>query len=686
MEKAAIEILLIEDNTADADYLKETLSGPRSDSFSIRHAVSLSEGLERLSAEKVDAVLLDLGLPDSQGIDTLLAVRQKFPRMPIIVLTGLADEEFALKAIQSGADEYLIKGRINDFLLVRTIRYTMERKRIIEEMRRSEEQYRLLFDSNPFPMWVYSREALSFLAVNEAAVRHYGYSREEFLKMTITDLHLPEDVPHLLKIVKDVHGVFRHPGITKHRKKDGTLIDVDITTHDVIFDGKTARLVLAKDVTELKKAEETIRYQTYHDLLTGLPNRSQLMVRLGLELVQAERNRKKLAILHIDLDRFRVINDSLGHAVGDKVIKAVTERLSSLTRKSDTLARIGSDEFVVLLADLKRAEDAAMCAKKIVDTMRKPLRVNNHELYTTVSIGISLYPDDGRDADTIIKNADIAVSTAKDWGRNNYKFFNAALNRRTVERLLLESYLRQSLERGEIEVHYQPQVSLETGKMVGVEALARWNHPTLGLLEPSQFIPLAEEIGFIGFIDEWVLKTASAQNKAWLDSGFSPVCVTVNISAQQFQQPGFVETVKDILNETGLDPRYLDIEITESAAMRDINRTVPNLAGLHKIGLGLSIDDFGTGYSSLNYLKRLPVHKLKIDKSFIMGIAEDKDDQAIVKAVIAMGHTLNLTVIAEGVETPEQLSFLKSSDCDEMQGYLFSEPLPANGIKKLLAA
>jgi diguanylate cyclase (GGDEF)-like protein/PAS domain S-box-containing protein len=686
VDKTLIEILLIEDNLPDAEYFTELLAAERTPAFVIHEAGRLSDGLLLLAKKEFRLVLLDLGLPDSQGIDTLLSVRKQSPEVPIIVLTGLADEEFALTAINAGADEYLIKGQIDRTLLVRTIRYTIERKRILEELRRSGEQYRLLFETSPFPMWVYRRGSLTFLAVNNAAIHLYGYPRDEFLGMGLKDLHLTEDLGRLLEVENDLRGSYRKPGIWKQRRRDGSAIDVDITTHDVTFNEKPARLVLAQDVTELKKAEETIKYQTYHDLLTGLPNRAQLKVMLGLELMQAEKKRKKLAVFHIDLDRFRAINDTLGHAVGDKVISAVTERLGALTPQSDSLARIGSDEFVILVPDVKRAEDAAMFAQKVVDSMRKPLRVDGHELFTTVSVGISMYPEDGRDPEILIKNADIAVSSVKDWGRNSFQFFNAMLNRRTVERLLLESYLRQSLERGEMEVYYQPQISIRNGKMIAVEALARWHHPELGLLEPKQFIPMAEEIGFISSIDGWVMRTAAAQNRAWLDSGLPPLCMTVNISAPQFQQPAFAELVKAVLEETGLEAGYLDIEITESTAMRDIDRSVPNLKGLHELGIELSIDDFGTGYSSLNYLKRFPVHKLKIDQSFIKGIVMDKDDQAIVRAIIAMGHALGLTVVAEGVETREQLAFLTDNGCDEVQGYLFSEPVPADSLMKLLAA
>lgn len=681
-----IEILLIEDNLPDADYLRELLADEKGPGFPLTQAGRLAEGLSFLGKRRFDIILLDLGLPDSQGIDTLLAVRKRSPDIPLIVLTGLADQEFAVKAIQSGADDYLIKGQITSTLLQRTILYTIERRHITEQLRRSEEQYRLLFETSPFPLWVYCRKALSFLAVNNAALHLYGYTREEFLAMIMQDLHDPGDLPRLVEAEKSLPGPFRRTGIWKQRKKDGSYIDVDISTHDLTFDGKAARLALAQDVTQLRKAEETIKYQAYHDALTGLPNREQLMLKLDLELAQAGRNGNKLAVLHVDIDRFRAINDSLGHATGDKVIKVVTDRLGSLIRKSDTLARLGSDEFVILLADLSRPEDAALFSETVLERMRRPFTIDKHELFTTVSIGISMYPEDGRDPELLIKNADIAVSSAKESGRNNFQFFNAALNRRTVERLLLESSLRQSLERGELSVHYQPQVDIRSGKMTGVEALCRWNHPELGMLEPSRFIPVAEEIGFVTAIDEWVLRTAAAQNRKWLETGLPPLCMSVDISAQRFQDPDLVSTVKTILDEAGLEPRYLDIEITESTAMRDIDRSVPNLRGLHELGIDLSIDDFGTGYSSLHYLKRFPVKKLKIDQSFIRGLVEDKDDQAIVKAVIAMGHHLNLKIIAEGVETQEQLAFLRRNDCDEIQGYVYSEPVPAESLEMLLAA
>jgi diguanylate cyclase (GGDEF)-like protein/PAS domain S-box-containing protein len=563
-------------------------------------------------------------------------------------------------------------------------------KKAEEARRESEERYRVITES-ALDAIITIDEKSRITLVNPAVERVFGYTAAELYGKPLTML-MPEALRerHMQAVEKHIKTGRRHlpwgavemPGL----HKDGREIPVEISYGEFKKNGRFFFIGIIRDVTERKKAEETIRYQMHHDLLTGLPNRTQLMLLCELEVTQAERNGKHLALLHLDLDRFKIINDSLGHVIGDRAILAVAERLKSLIRKSDTLARIGSDEFVIILPDINRAEDAALSARKIMEKMRKLLKVDSHELYITSSIGISMFPEDGSRADVLLRNANAAVSHAKERGRNNFQFFNPALNVRTVERLLLESSLRQSIERDELVLYYQPQTEIATGKVLGVEALVRWRHVDLGLLMPVQFIPVAEEMGFITAIDEWVIRTACAQNKAWQDAGFKPVTVSVNLSAQQFQQSTLVEMVAEFARETGMDPRYLNVEVTESTAMRDIKLALPNLNGLSDLGVGLAIDDFGTGYSSLNYLKRFPVKTLKIDQSFIRNVATDSDDREIVRAVIAMGHNLKLTVIAEGVETDEQLSFLRDNDCDQVQGFLFSKPLPPEGISGFLAA
>lgn len=443
---------------------------------------------------------------------------------------------------------------------------------------------------------------------------------------------------------------------------------------------------LRREITERKQMEEIIKHQAHHDALTGLPNRRLFMDILSIELALAKRSRKRFAVLFLDLDRFKYINDTLGHDIGDELLKQVAARFKGTIRQSDIVARIGGDEFNILLNDVPHSEDISIIADKIVNSFKKSFSIRSHELYIQTSIGISIYPDDGTDIERLFKSADIAMYNAKEQGGNTYQFYNSSMNIRTIERLRMENWLRQSLDRGELMVYYQPQLLVETGEVLCAEALVRWRHPGRGILEPKDFIPLAEETGFITAIDEWVLKTACRQFAEWQKSGFPGICVTVNISAKQFQQADLAEKISQILEDTGFDPQRLDLEITESTAMRNMEHTIPNMNRLAKMGIGIAIDDFGTGYSSLNYLKKLPIHKLKIDKSFVKDIATDPDDRIIISAVTAMAQNMKLRVIAEGVETKEQMEFLKSIGCREMQGFLFSKPLPSEEFRELIAA
>ncbi len=451
----------------------------------------------------------------------------------------------------------------------------------------------------------------------------------------------------------------------------------------------TTSLSLALENSRLfndrKKMEEEMRQMAHHDPLTGLPNRRLFMDIMKVELNQANRHRKKMAILFLDLDRFKEVNDTLGHEAGDLILKEAASRLGTAVRKSDTIARIGGDEFNVILADIVRPEDIADIARKIVEAFRKPYRIMGHDLHSTTSIGISVYPDDSEETDTLLKYADIAMYNAKENGRNKYQFYNVSINFRSLERMRLENMLHRSLELGEMQVFYQPLVNIRTQRIVCAETLARWQHPYKGLLEAKEFIPAAEETGFISAIDEWTLKKACRQVRAWRNSGLSSVCVTVNLSARQFQNPHLVERVTSILHETGTPPSCLDIEITESTAMSNVEDTAVRLKQLAEMGIHISIDDFGTGYSSLSRLKRLPIKRLKIDQSFIRDISGDPDDKTIVRAVTAMAHNMNIIVVAEGVETEEQLEFLRKTGCDEMQGFLFSKPLPAEKFRELMS-
>ena len=437
-----------------------------------------------------------------------------------------------------------------------------------------------------------------------------------------------------------------------------------------------------EELVEQRTAERD--HLAYHEALTGLPNRILFRDRLNHAITQGRRQRQMLAVLFIAIDRFKNLNDTLGHMVGDQILCGVAERLSIFREEVDTVASCGGEEFALLVSEVGRIENAVKIAHSVREIFQPPFSFNGQELFVTASVGISLYPHDGDNVQTLLQHTGVALYRAKEQGGNNYQFYRADMNEQALERLGLENSLRQALERDEFVVCYQPQINTETSQLVGMEALVRWQHPELGLIPPMEFISLAEETGLIESIGEWVLRTACAQNKAWQDAGFAPLQVSVNFSPRQFRQPGLVEQVKRALDDSGLEPHYLEMELTESSIMKDPEMTISTLQQLKETGIGVSIDDFGTGYSSLSYLKRFPIDILKIDISFVRHSTTNPQDAAIVTAIVTLAHSLNLKVIAEGVETEEQFSFLRSLGCDGIQGYLFGKPLPAEAFREEL--
>lgn len=469
-------------------------------------------------------------------------------------------------------------------------------------------------------------------------------------------------------------------------KRDGTEVAIEDSTSPIHnWDGQlTGVVIVFHDVSAAKAVAKKMAHSAQHDFLTNLPNRLLLNDRIAQAITLANRHHTQLAILYLDLDNFKNINDSLGHLTGDKLLQSVTKRLKECVRDSDTVSRQGGDEFVILLAETKNSQDAALLAQKILDHLEALHKIGKSQLHVTTSIGISVYPTDGVDAETLLKSADTAMYYAKEKGCNNYQFFIADMNTRAVERLIIESNLRNALDKQQFILHYQPKVNLINGQITGAEALLRWQHDEWGEVVPDIFVNVAEDCGLIIPIGRWVLRQACKQAKIWQDAGLAAITVAVNISAQEFLQKDFVEGVRAVLVETRLAAHFLELEITESVLMRDAECSTSILQQLKKMGVKLSVDDFGTGYSSLSYLQRFPIDVLKIDQSFVQNIESAKDDGIIVSAIISMGNSLKLKVVAEGIETPSQLAFLKARHCEEGQGYFFSHPLTAEKLAALL--
>ena len=654
----------------------------------VNSALEVITGYSREELLAMD--LLDVIHPDfrelvkEQGEARLLG-EQVPPRYEIKILTKSGEERWV--DVTTGLIEFEGKPSV-----LGTAFDVTERKRAEEALGRLSRQNELLLNSAGEGIYGLDLEGKTTF-VNPAAARMIGWEVEELIGKPQHDIlhHSKPDGSPYPRESCPIYSVFKDGSVSQvdsevFWRRDGTSFPVEYASTPILDErGELAGAVVTfRDITERKQAEETIRHLAYHDALTNLANRTMFEDRLAVTLAQARRKRRMAAVMFLDLDQFKVVNDTVGHALGDRLLQSVAERLTGLVRDGDTVARVGGDEFTLLLAEVERVEEVAEVAERVLDALRQPWVLNGHEFRITTSIGIAMFPNDGEDADSLLSNADTAMYRAKDQGRDNYKLYTPAMNARIVERLALENSLRHGLERGEFLVYYQPQVDIASGKIVGMEALVRWQHPERGLVFPAEFIPVAEETGLIVPLGEWVLRTACAQNKAWQAAGFPPMRVAVNLSARQFQQRDLIEEVDEVLKETGLEARWLQLEITEGMAMQDVESNITVLRKLREMGVQIAIDDFGTGHSSLSYLSRLPIDVIKIDQSFVQDMTTDPNDAAIARSIIVMAHNLKLKVIAEGVETEEQLAFLKKRRCDEMQGYLFSKPAPAEAFEEML--
>jgi diguanylate cyclase (GGDEF)-like protein/PAS domain S-box-containing protein len=684
-------VLHIGGNTTDARMIREALTGSKSEPYEVEWVGTLSGGLQRLTTNLMSAVLLDLRLPDCAGIDALEQLLRAAPATPILVVGTDENEKIARQVIEAGAHDYLLTHHLDAYWLPRVVRRAIEWKLSEEALFAETERVEVTLNSIGDAL-LSTDSSGRVIYLNKVAEVMTGWSRAEAAGrpleevLHITDCATREPATDLME--RAVPGS-QAPNLISNCiliRRDGSESAIEHTAaplHDRLGLVTGAAIVL-RDTSEARAMSLRMSHLASHDPLTDLPNRLLLGDRLARALALAHRHQGRLAVLFLDIDRFKYINDSLGHMLGDELLRAVGREVTMCVRSSDTVSRHGGDEFVVVLSELEHAEDAAMGAQKIVAALARPHKLAGHELHITVSIGISVYPDDGEDAETLLQSADTALYHAKDQGRDGYQFFKPDLNVRAVERQSIESGLHSALDRREFELFYQPKMNLKTGAVVGAEALIRWRHPDRGLVEPAQFVPIAEDCGLIKPIGRWVVHEACRQAQAWQDAGLPPIPVSVNISAVEFRSKGFLENIVDILKDTSLDPRYLEIELTESVLMAHVEATNSVLHALKTLGVQLAIDDFGTGWSSLSYLRHFPIDALKVDKSFVQEITSGSNAAPIVSAVISMGRSLKHRVIAEGVETRDQLAFLQAEDCGEGQGYYFCRPLVAQQFARVL--
>jgi diguanylate cyclase (GGDEF)-like protein/PAS domain S-box-containing protein len=683
-------ILIVDDiptNLAIAvDYLEDS-------GFNVMVAQDGEEGVERTQLIQPDLILLDVMMPGIDGFETCRRLKtiESTRDIPVIFMTALADTSDKVKAFAAGAVDYVIKpfqieellARIKTHLTLRAVQKQLVSQNA--QLHASEGRYRRLFETAKDGILLLDFESGRVTDVNASVVDMLGYSREHFLNHKLCDILPFKEVPAcragLVELQTRESVFFGHWAI---ETQDNSPLDVEFVTNLYQVDAAMIVQCNIRDITGRKQAEARISYMALHDALTGLPNRILLQDRLTQAIALAYRNHDRVGVLMLDLDHFKHINDSLGHHIGDGVLEAVSTRMKACVRESDIVARLGGDEFVIVLPTVSDNQAIEQVAQKILASLLEPFHVEGNELQLSGSIGISQYPGDGESPGILLRAADTAMYAAKADLHGSYRFFTPELKVTTKRRLMLATDLRHACALEQFALHYQPQVSTVSGAVTGVEALLRWNHPQHGLISPGEFIPLLEELGLIVEVGKWVLRTACLQNVAWQKEGLPPVRMAVNVSAHQFYRGDLVRTVKEALSESQLNPKWLEIELTETLTLDDSETTINIMHELKLLGLSLSLDDFGTGWSSLSYLRRFPLDRLKIDRSFMRDITTQPAANAVVTSIIDLARNLGFTCVAEGVENVEQLEYLEKKGCAEIQGFLYSPALPASDCGALM--
>lgn len=683
--------VLVIENGKWSEEIRSVLAAATSFSLEMEWVRLLSDGLVRLEKAGIAAILLSLSLPDSEGIEAYYKVFAVAPEIPILILADNSNEASAKQAVERGAQDYLLPSHCNAYSLPRALHNAIERRSVADALFVEKERAQVTLNSIGDAV-LCTDIAGNVTYLNLVAETMTGWLREEAIGRPLAEVFQIID-GKTRKTARDPMEMAveqnRTVGLTVDCllvRRDGfetAIEDSAAPIHDRAGQIIGAVIVF-HDVSAARAMTRKMTHSAQHDLLTNLPSRLLLHDRITSAISLARRQHRSIALLFLDLDHFKNINDSMGHAAGDELLRSVSKRLLASVRGSDTVSRQGGDEFLILLSEITAPEDASTIAGKILRSISAPHSITGMDVHVNGSIGISVYPEDGEDAETLIRNADTAMYHAKTGGRNNFEFFKPEMNMKAVERKSLDASMRMALAQGEFRLHYQPEVNLDTGEITGAEALIRWHQPDHQLIPPANFVTVAEECGLIIQIGHWVMSEACRQARAWQVAGLPPVRMAVNVSAVELRHQGFVAGVKKVLTETGLEPGFLVLELTESTLMAYAQSSSSVLLELKDIGVQLAVDDFGTGYSSLSHLRRLPIDILKIGRSFVQQISADLDDSSIVSVIINMGESLKHLVVAEGIETQEQRSYLKSRHCPEAQGFLFSPPVDANQFAALL--
>ena len=697
MESTASTILVVDDDVRMTQSVRELLAAY---GYSSMTAGGGEEALRVLAENDIDLMLLDLNMPGVDGYQVMRQVSEHHPGTDIVVISGETTFESATEALRNGAQDFLRKPYAPD-RLIQILNGVLHKQRLEQNIREvnqrleaSEHRYRFIVNNSPDIIYMLDDQG-RFAFINERVTGLLGYKPEEILGKHYSELVHKEDLEKARYAFDE-----RRTGLRASHDIELRLLCKDTSLPYRYFESRSITIELnamgmyqkklseddrgflgtygvARDISERKRAEEIINFQLYHDLLTNLPNRALFRDRLNLAISQARRQDTQLAVMFLDMDRFKVINDSLGHLAGDQLLQAVAGRLTTCLRDSDTLARVGGDEFNLLIPDITGREDAVMIVSKIFDQLKQPVELEGHEVFVSFSIGIALFPQDGASMEVLVKNADMAMYHTKSHGKNGYEFFSDNMKGLFQQQLSMENGIRRALEENQFELFYQPQVEVNSGRVCGLEALLRWHHPERGLMLPDDFVPLSEESQLIIRIGNWVLEAACSELKKWIKAGLDDIILAVNISAAQLQQQGFVKGILEALKRHGVPGNRLELEITENVLMHDMDKAVSRLRKLAAHGVRIAVDDFGVGYSSLGYLKSLPLNTLKIDRSFISEIQSPQDRNSIVTAIIAMARELNLEIVAEGVENEGQMDYLKALNCCKAQGYLLGYPMTA---------